>query len=170
MSQTQYPLHHVSEEGVAAKPEVLFAFLDDHARLARHMEKPSLMTVGGAFHVETDDLHGRALGSVIRMSGSVLGVGMWVEEIVTEYSPPHSKTWETRGEPRLLVIGGYRMGFTISPRAGGSHLTVFIDYRLPERGIARLLGRLLGRSYARWCTRRMVQDAVSLFRVAASPS
>jgi hypothetical protein len=159
VSQTQFPKHHASEVSVAARPEELFALLDDHARLARHMEKPSLMTAGGVFRVETDALRGRAVGSVIRMAGSVLGIGLRVEEIVTEYNPPLSKTWETRGEPRLLVVGAYRMGFTVAPTDGGSLLTVFIDYQLPERGVGRLLGQLFGRAYARWCTRRMAQDA-----------
>ena len=89
-----------------------------------------------------------------------------MKEVVTEYLPPYSKTWETRGEPRLLVIGPYRMGFVISPRVGGSLVKVFIDYRLPERGCSRLFGRLLGDSYAGWCTRRMTQDAVESFRNA----
>jgi hypothetical protein len=51
------------------------------------------------------------------------------------------------------------MGFTISPRQGGSHLVVFIDYDLPERGFARWLGKLFGKAYAGWCTRRMAADA-----------
>jgi hypothetical protein len=40
---------------------------------------------------------------------------------------------------------------------------VFIDYAFPEQGLARWLGRLFGRYYARWCTRRMVADAVRHF-------
>jgi hypothetical protein len=166
VSQGTFPQHHLSEASVAATPELLFAFLDDHARLTRHMERPSLMTAGGVFHVETDDLHGRGVGAEIRMSGAVLGVNLRVKEVVTEYLPPYSKTWETRGEPRLLVIGPYRMGFVISPRDGGSLVKVFIDYRLPEHGCSRLFGRLLGKSYAGWCTRRMTQDAVESFRNA----
>ena len=84
-----------------------------------------------------------------------------------EHEPPLRKTWQTQGEPRLLVIGAYRMGFTITPLASGSRLLVFIDYKLPARGLAHGLGRLLGPAYAAWCTRRMAQDAKS--GVAASP-
>ncbi len=71
--------------------------------------------------------------------------------------------WETIGEPRLLVIGAYRMGFAISPHAPGSRLVVSIDYRLPASGIERVLGWLLGRVYAAWCTQRMVADARAAF-------
>jgi hypothetical protein len=152
-------LHESTEVDVATAPERLFAALDDHKRLASHMEKPSLMTAGASMSITTDARHGQAVGSVISMSGQVLGVKLALDEVVTEREPPLKKTWETRGQPRLLVIGGYRMGFSIAPRAGGSHLTVFIDYSLPERGFAWLLGKLFGKAYAGWCTRRMAADA-----------
>ena len=93
----------------------------------------------------------------------MLGLTLSLEEVVTRYESPREKAWETVGEPRLLVIGGYRMGFTIDPVRGGSRLVVFIDYRLPTRGFGRLIGTLLGRSYAAWCTRRMAEDARAVF-------
>ena len=118
MDADAYPLHQRSEVDVDASATSLFARLDDHRRLASHME-------------------------------------------VTERTVPWRKTWETRGEPRLLVIGAYRMGFTIAPREARSHLVVFIDYRLPQRGFARVLGLLFGRAYAAWCTRWMSTDAAT---------
>ena len=102
------------------------------------MEKPSLMMAGATMRVETDALKGRAVGSVIRITGRVLGVNLTVDEVVTERVPPLHKTWETRGEPRLLVIGSYRMGFTISPQGDRSRLVVFIDYQLPPRRFAHV--------------------------------
>lgn len=170
MNTGRFPWHHQSEADVAATQEQLFALLDDHARLARHMQRPSLMTGGGVFRIETDAQKGRAVGSVIRMAGTVLGVALSVEEAVTEYRPPMSKVWETRGRPRLLVVGGYRMGFTISPRGNASRLTVFIDYGLPTYGVGRLFGCILGKTFARWCTRRMTEDAVSSFGNAKQSS
>jgi hypothetical protein len=123
------------------------------------MEKPSLMTAGASMRIETDSLGGQAVGSVIRMTGRVLGVKLALEEVVTERKPPLRKVWETVGEPRLLVMGGYRMGFDIAAEGVASRLVVFIDYRLPAGGLARGLGLLLGRAYAAWCTRRMTGDA-----------
>jgi hypothetical protein len=87
------------------------------------------------------------------MTGRVLGMNLALDEVVTERTPPRRKVWETVGEPRLLVIGAYRMEFEITPEDGASRLVVFIDYRLPSRGWARGLGLLLGRAYAAWCTR-----------------
>lgn len=122
-----------------------------------------MMMAGATMRVETDVLQGQAVGSVIRVIGRVLGMNLVVEEVVTERAPPLRKTWETRGEPRLLVIGSYRMGFTISPEGDRSRLTVFIDYQLPPRGVAHGLGLLFGRAYAAWCTRRMAADATTAF-------
>ena len=163
MAGNRYPLHQHSEVDVAADAHALFAHLDDHRRLARHMETPSLMMAGATMRVVTDELKGQAVGSVIRVNGHVLGVDLAVEEVVTDRVPPLRKTWETRGEPRLLVIGCYRMGFTIAAQGDRSRLLVFIDYQLPPRGFARALALLFGRTYAAWCTRRMATDAVAAF-------
>ena len=46
MAGDRYPLHHRSEADVDADAQVLFTHLDDHRRLARHMEKRSLMMAG----------------------------------------------------------------------------------------------------------------------------
>ena len=55
------------------------------------------------------------------------------------------------------------MGYEITPHGAGSGLRVFLDYALPDREVSRLLGKLLGRLYARWCTRRMLTNADSYF-------
>jgi hypothetical protein len=159
----RFARHCHSESRLAVEPAVLFARLDDHRRLASHMEKPSWMAAGATMHIACDEREGRAVGSVIRMTGCVMGVRLTLEEVVTEHEPPRRKAWETVGQPRLLVIGPYRMGMQIDPVAGGSRLLVFIDYDLPANGVGRLLAALLGPSYAAWCTRRMANDALTAF-------
>jgi hypothetical protein len=79
---------------------------------------------------------------------------------------PRHKVWETVGHPRLLVIGHYRMGFDVTPRDEVCLFRVFIAYALPEDPPARWFARLLSSYYARWCVRRMVDDAATNF---ASP-
>jgi hypothetical protein len=162
-----FPLHHQAEVLLALDAARLFAHLDDPRRLASHMERPSLMTAGASMQILTDERQGQAVGSLIRMTGSVLGMHLSVVEAVTRRDPPREKVWETIGEPRLLVIGAYRMGFAISPLEQGSRLVVFIDYRLPASGVARALGWLLGRAYAVWCTRRVADDARTAFGAPA---
>lgn len=149
---------------IPASPEALFAHLDDHARLGAHMEKRSMMMLGGRMHIELDGARGQAVGSLIRLKGRVLGLELSVEEVVVERDPPRRKVWETQGRPRLLVIGAYRMGFAIVPEDGGSRLRVFIDYAPPDGWLGGL--RALSRWYANWCTGRVVQDALRHFAAA----
>ena len=149
---------------MAAPAEEVFAFVDDHSKLSSHMSRRSWMMGGGAMSIETDAMGGRAVGSKIRLSGSVLGVLLSVEEVVIERLPPHRKMWRTCGEPKLLVIGAYQMGVDVEPRGKESLLRVFIDYAYPTRGIWRLLGSLFAVSYAKWCTGRMAHDAAEHFR------
>lgn len=157
------PLHCESKGLVQAPIDQVFAHIDDHARLSSHMSERSWRTGGGRMETEIDSGRGQKVGSRIRLSGRVFGVGLSVEEIVAERNPPRRKVWETTGTPKLLVIGRYQMGFELAPQGKGSMLRVFIDYALPERGLARWLGRLFGRYYARWCTQQMVDDAVKHF-------
>lgn len=158
-----YMYHDETSAMVAGPPEEVFAHMDDHARLTSHMSESSWMMGRGSMQVELDAARGQKIGSWIRLSGKILGVTLAVEEIVTERTPPRRKAWETTGVPRLLVIGRYRMGFEIAPREAGSHVTVFIDYALPEGALTRWLGYFLGGYYARWCTQQMVGDAVRQF-------
>lgn len=122
------------------------------------------MMGGGSMTLETDAMHGRAVGSHLKLMGVVWGLHLWLEEVVTERIPPRRKVWETVGSPRLVVIGSYQMGFDIEGAERGSRLTVFIDYALPASGFGRWLGLVLGRSYANWCTTRMSHDAAEHFR------
>lgn len=122
----------------------------------------------GRMQTKLDEGRGNKIGSRNRLAGSVFGVAVSVDEIVTERSPPHRKVWETTGVPNLILIGHYRMGFKLSPHGNGSTLCVFIDYALPERAPARWLGRLFGPYYARRCTQQMVSAAVKHFTARSS--
>ena len=148
---------------VRAPPHKLFDHLDDQARLGTHMEKPSMMMMGGRMTYEFDAAKGRAVGSVIKMGGSFLGMMLFVEEVVTERDPPRRKVWETRGRPRLAIIGAYRMGFEITPAGERSMLRVFIEYDRPPSPIGRVLGAAFAPFYARWCVDRMAGDAKRYF-------
>ena len=112
---------------------------------------------------EFDAASGRAVGSVIKMGGSILGFKLFVEEVVTEHQPPTRKVWETRGQPRILIMGAYRMGFEITPSGERSNLRVYIRYDRPLSLTGRLLSPILAPIYARWCVTRMATDAARHF-------
>jgi hypothetical protein len=161
--RSRLPRCYETKAAIAASPEVVFAHVDDHARLASHMSQSSWKMGGGKMTIEFDEDHGQAVGSRIRLSGCVLGMNLSVEEVVVERTPPQRKSWETVGSPKLLVIGHYRMGFDIAPQGEGSLLCVFIEYALPPSGLARWLGWIFSGFYARWCVRQMVFDTAKHF-------
>jgi Polyketide cyclase / dehydrase and lipid transport len=158
-------LTHHSEARALVQASIaeVFTYVDDPTRLSSHMSKSSWMMGGGQMKIELDSGRGQNVGSRIRLAGKVFGMRLSLEEVVTERNSPHRKVWETIGSPRLLVIGRYRMGFEVTPQGNGALLRLYIDYALPESPPARWCGYLLGRCYARWCARRMVNDAVKHF-------
>jgi Polyketide cyclase / dehydrase and lipid transport len=162
------PRHFECSAYVPAPAEQVFVYADDQTRLSSHMSESSSMMGGDSMHVDLDDGQGQRVGSHIRLTGRAFGVELAVEEIVTERVPPERKAWVTVGQPNLLVIGHYRMGFEASPQGKGTQLRVFIDYALPVGRASRWLGYLLADYYARWCTRQMAKDAAAHFQSQVS--
>ena len=161
---SRFPFHAEYAAAVNAPSEVVFGHLDDPRRLSAHMSKSSWMMAGSSMTIDLDAGEGRVEGARIRLTGRMLGISLSLDEIVTEREVPRRKVWQTTGTPRLLVIGHYQMGFAIAPDESSCRLRVFIDYALPETPIAHWVGAAFGGVYARWCTRRMVVDAVEHFR------
>ena len=165
-----FEFHEEAAGFVQETPERVFAMLDDHSRLAAHMKRPSWRMGWAKMAIITDTTRPRGIGTDITLRGRVFGFHLTVEETITRYEPPLLKEWETTDEPRLLVIGNYRMAFITSSEKSGTRLRVMIDYNRPASRIPRLLSVLFGRAYARWCTNQMVSDAVhadpSTFRPA----
>ena len=162
--------HRETSAEVRSSVGELFDHLDDQRRLSSHMSRSSWKMGGGRMTIEADQDGGRKVGSRVRLVGRVLGFQLSVESVVVVREPPHRKVWETVGLPRLLVIGRYRMGFELKAEGNQSTLRVFIDYDLPERVPGRWLGAAFGDSYAAWCTKQMVDDAVNHFSRAATAS
>jgi len=145
----------------------VFEYLDDFAHFGEHMMSSNWMMAGSAMRYEFDETSGRAQGALVRLIGSFLGLRIVIDERVVERAPPYRKSWETVGSPRMFIMKGYRMGFEVLPRNEGSYLRVFVDYAIPESGLARLLGRLFGSTYARWCVRSVIDGtSAHLGRVA----
>jgi hypothetical protein len=164
----KYAHHDEISVDVSAAAAPLFDHLDDQERLGAHMNKPSMMMLGGRMFYGFDAARGRAVGSVIRMGGNFLWLNLFVEEVVSEHERPLRKTWETRGAARLLIIGPYRMGFEIEAVGELSRLRVFIDYDAPKSFVGRVFGALLAPVYARWCVQRMAEDARRTFSAGAA--
>lgn len=163
-AEHKFDRHEEATTDVPAETYAVFDFLDDHANLSSHMAQRSWMMLGTRMDLFMDDGRAQAVGSQFGFSGRVLWLRLGVEQRVTGRRRPLTTIWETVGHPRLCVIGHYRMGFEIVPSMPDAKLRVFLDYDLPHTGFERLLGRILGPAYGRWCVGRMVSDAVAHFR------
>jgi hypothetical protein len=161
-SERNYRRHSQTSVILPVGTKSLFEFLDNHENLSEHMEaKKSLMMFGGSMHLILDEDRGQAIGSHIKMDGKVLGIRLYLDEVVTERMPFRRKVWETIVAD-LLVIGHYRLGFDIEPvDAETSRLTVHISYNLPSK--RTFLGLLGGAPYARWCVTQMLSAATKRF-------
>ena len=116
------------------------------------------MMGGGRMKVELDDRGGKAVGSHIRLAGTVWGIRLWLDEVITEHAAPRRKVWRTVEPTRLLIIGAYEMGVEIVPDGSGSRLRVLLNYALPDERTGGWLRRWLADAYARWCTQKMATD------------
>lgn len=163
MSDPSLPFHDETIALVKAPVDRVFAHLDDPKTLAAHMGESSMRLMGSRMSIDVNADGGHAIGSRIGMHGTVMGISISLEEVVTEHQAPYRKIWETIGSPRLLIIARYRMGFELKRKGDSTLMRVFIDYSLPTTLPGSWLGRLLGGIYARWCTKRMVDDAARHF-------
>jgi hypothetical protein len=167
MQPQSFAFHHETHAVLRTSVQTAFEHLDDFRKLSAHMERPSAMMLGSRMEIFTDDSGGRAVGSRVRMSGKVMGMSLSLEEVVVQREPPLRKAWETI-DAHLLVIDQYRLGFELERRGEACHLRVFINYDWPRRALGRLGAALFAKSYARWCTRQMVDDAAKQFGVIDS--
>lgn len=154
----RYPYHAELARRVDDSAASVFSRLDDHRRLAGHMEQRDWRMLGSRLDLAIDP-GASEVGQHMRWHGRIAGLAVAADEAVIERTPPSRKVWETVGSVRLLVIGAYRMGFAIEPDGRGSRVVIHLDYALPERAPWRWLGRVLGKRYARWCLERMMQEA-----------
>lgn len=162
---TEKPLerHYQDSALISASAEEVFAYIDNHANFSSHMNNSSWMMGGGKMDTQMDEKMGQAVGSHIKMSGSVFGIKLFLDEGVTQHQPPKLKVWETVGDINLLVIGQYQMKVEIIPNNNQSQLTVSIDYNLPDKNI--WLGKLFGGFYAKWCVQQMLQGTKDHFNL-----
>ncbi len=153
--------HYHNSIVLPALPEHVFDYVDDHVLFSSHMSRSSWMMMGSKMNVSTDNKLGKEVGSHIFLDGSIFGIPMFIDEVVTEHKKPSIKSWKTVKVRNLLVVGDYVMKVEIFPQAQNSLFRVSIDYDRPKKN--KWLGILLGDWYARWCVRQMLDGAKKHF-------
>jgi len=159
-----YPKHYEESRVVNATPEAVFGFADNHTNLSAHMNKSSFMMAGSKLETRMDGGNAQVIGSHITMDGKVLGIKLFLDEVVIKREPPRIKEWETVGKVKLVVIGDYLLGFRLEGAENKTKITVYIDYDLPVGLFNRVLGILFGGVYAKWCVKQMLASIVQHFK------
>src|SRR6185295_3237882 len=95
VSSAVFPFHEETVVAVQASLERVFEYLDDFHKLSSHMEKRSGMMMGSRMRIRADAEGGRSVGSKVQMAGTMLGMHLSLEEVVTEREPPFRKAWKT---------------------------------------------------------------------------
>ena len=162
----KYTRHYEESLSIPAEPKEIYTFANDHKNFSSHMNKSTLMMGGASMETEVDEGKGQKIGSHIKMQGKVFGFNLFLDEVITKYTPPYRKEWETVGEINLLVIDHYKLGFDITPEQKHSVIKVFIDYKLPKSKFGLLLGFLFGGIYAKWCVRQMIKGVDEHFKTS----
>lgn len=148
---------------IHANPTAVFDYLDAPARFGMHMSRRSAMMFGGRMSVAADVHEGRAIGSIIRLSGAFAGIPISVAQVITDRTPPTRKVWATLPQARLLILQAYRMGFDLEGNGPGSSLRVWIQYRPTVHGLWAAAAWLFAGLYAQWCLDSIVKDVSGHF-------
>ncbi len=161
----KFSRHYEETSLISALPSEVFNFADNHKNFSSHMNKSTWMMGGASMETEVDEGKGQKTGSHIKMQGKVFGFNLFLDEVITKYTPPYQKEWETVGEINLLVIDHYKLGFEITSGQKHSVIKVYIDYNLPKSLSGQLLGFLFGGIYAKWCVQQMINGVSLHFEV-----
>ena len=101
---------------INASPEQVFAYVDDIRNLARHMsESPSMPMMGSKLKLEIVTPDPTGVGATYRYTVKMLGLVLDFSETVTTYIASREKIWRTIGEPKLLIMRGYKMRVLVVP-------------------------------------------------------
>lgn len=154
--------HFENSAIIPASAGKIFAYADNPTNFSSHMNKSSWMMGGGSMNTHVDDKKFQEVGSHLQMEGSVFGVKLFLDEVVTKHDPPFRKEWRTVGDINLVVIGHYSLGFEVKPEE--NRIKVYIDYELPKSLKTLWLGKLFGEFYARWCVGQMLNGVKEHFK------
>ena len=159
----KYNKHYEDSVIVKSDPVKVFVYSDDHTNFSSHMNKSSWRMGGGKMNTYIDDKKFQQPGSHLQMEGTVFGIKLYLDEVITKREPSFKKEWETVGKLNLVVIDHYRLGYEIKPENEGSKIRVYIDYDLPKSAKTLWLGVLFGGMYAKWCVNQMINGVKENF-------
>ncbi|RYE02277.1 MAG: SRPBCC family protein [Sphingobacteriales bacterium] len=144
-----------------ADPARVFACLDDLSVTGMHMSQSSMPMMGGKMELEFLSTQKTGLGTRYQWTGQVLWWKLDFTVAVTKWIEGSEKTWQTEGDAQLILYSAFKMHLYVHLVTGGSEAFLSISYDLPNGFFQKLLCRIAGGWYARWCLKNMLRDAAA---------
>jgi len=157
-------LHRVVE--VPKPVDEVFAFLDDVRNMGAHMERGGM---GVKLQHERLSENDTGVGATSRWHGRAFGLKVDYTTVVSRWVPNREKSYETIGRPRMIIMSGFRMHWTLEPAVTGTKIAIDLEYGRPDSLVGRFLSRLLGKRYGDWCLNMIMADTEAALRRGPLP-
>lgn len=140
------------------QPDIVFECLDNLGVTGMHMTKSSSMMMGSKLDLKFLTENHTGLGTKYRWTGKMVGIKMDFTVEVTKWMPGEEKTWETIGDPKLIIYSWYQMHLLLTKIPNGTIAKLSISYKKPEGVFYKILSFLFADWYCRWCLKHMLED------------
>ncbi len=140
------------------QPDIVFECLDNLGVTGMHMTKSSTMMMGSKLDLKFLTENHTGLGTKYRWTGKMVGIKMDFTVEVTKWMPGEEKTWETIGDPKLIIYSWYQMHLLLTKIPNGTIAKLSISYERPSGFFYNLISFLFADWYCRWCLKNMLDD------------
>ncbi len=96
---------------INAKPEEVFAFMDDIENTGMHMTNTNAPMMGNKLAIKWLSENKTGVGAKYKWDGNVMGMKMDFTVEVTKWIQGKEKIWETIGDAKMIVLAWFRMYF-----------------------------------------------------------
>jgi hypothetical protein len=144
---------------IYTSPQKVFSHMDDLSKTGMHMKENSMMMMGSKLSFERLEGPLQGIGTTYRWHGKIMGLPVDITETVTKWTENQEKVWETTGDPKIILLGWYRMILKLMPVKEGTLVSLQIDYTQPNGVFYNFLYFFLSRWYCHWCLNNMLNDS-----------
>lgn len=141
---------------IPAPPEEVFEWLDEPLKTGSHMQGGAM---GVKLKLEILSRNHTGVGAAHRWYGRAMGLTVDYTTVVTHWVRNREKVYHTVGSPKIVIMSGFEMRWTLDPTERGTKVTIDFGYDPPRSWTGRFLNVLVGRRYDEWCLNMIVGDA-----------
>ena len=120
------------------------------------MSENSMMMMGSKLTLEHLSGPERGVGAIFRWLGKIMGMEIDITERITTWIENREKVWETIGQPKIILLGWYRMILKTSAVKEGTLTSLQIDFTPPSGFFYKILYFLFSGWYCNWCLNNML--------------